>query len=357
MRITNVMSLKYRAFSSSTSSGVFGRCSILSVVNVVFDRGIYLADLDLWLDGRVRRQEGYISHAHADHVARHSRALLTPETEMLLRSLLKGTSPHALPYGEPLGTSHFTLTLFPAGHCLGSAQVLLESKATGERTLYTGDIKLKPNPTARPVQAVKCDTLIMESTFGQPQYVFPRQEEVLERCYSILRAWLSAGRTPIVYGYRIGKSQEILYHLLGANFDVTVERSIWEVTETYREAGVSFPAEYHLLANSPKEGQVVISPPGKRRSPELRFNGSRTMALTGWAANPDSRSWFGADELLPFSDHADFNDLLSYVAEIEPKRVFTVNGYPDLAAHLRKLGYDATHLQGRANGQQLRLFQ
>ena len=330
--------------------------SILAPVNVIFDRGIYLTDIDLWLDGRVKRAEGYISHAHSDHVARHSRALLTPETERLLRPLLRNTVCHTLDYEQPLETSRGTVTLYPAGHCLGSAQVLLTSKRTGERTLYTGDLKLRPNPTALPVQPVQCDTLIIEATFGQPQYLFPPQEEVLDRCYATLRSWLSAGRTPVMVGYRVGKAQEFLYYLLAAGFDVALEQSIWEVTQRYQEAGISFPGAFRPLEGKAREGEVVIRPPGGGRKNGLNIPGSRTMVLTGWAANPASRYWFGADEVLPFSDHADFNDLLDYVSAVQPKRVFTVYGFPQLAARLREMGHDATHLQGPAIPRQLSLL-
>ena len=331
-------------------------CSKLADVNVIFDRGIYLADRGLWLDGRVRREEGYISHAHADHVARHSSALLTPGTERLLRPLLKNTRCHTLEYGEPLETSSYILCLYPAGHCLGSAQVLVTIKRTGERVLYTGDFKIVPNPTAEAVQPVECDTLIMEATFGQPCYTFPPQGEVLERCYAILHAWLSAGRTPLLPCYRVGKAQEVLHLLLSAGFEVALESSAFQVAEVYQEAGVRFPGPFSLVNGSPKEGQVVLCPPSRARFLAPLIPGRRTLMLTGWAANPASRRWFHADEVLPFSDHADFSGLLDYVSAVKPKRVFTVYGFPQLAARLRELGYEATHLEGRATSRQLSFF-
>ena len=137
-------------------------------MNVIFDRGIYLADLDAWLDGRVKRAQGFISHAHSDHVARHVSAVLTPATRLLLGPLLKKSECRTLEYHEPLSTSNYTMTLYPAGHCLGSAQALIESRATGERVLYTGDIKLRPNVMAEPAEVVHCDTLIIECNLRPP---------------------------------------------------------------------------------------------------------------------------------------------------------------------------------------------
>ena len=325
-------------------------------MNVIFERGIYLADLDVWLDGRVKRAQGFISHAHSDHVARHSAAVLTPATRLLLVSLLNKSDCRTLDYYEPLETPSYTMPLYPAGHCLGSAQVLVTSRQTGERTLYTGDLKLQPNPTAAPAQPVACDTLIIESTYGHPQYQFPPQDEVLDQCFSILRSWLTSGHTPVVVSYRIGKAQEMLHHLVTAGFQVALEESIWKATETFQDAGVSFPSGFRLLDGRPKDGEVVMRPPGRKRAVEGDLSGVRTMGLTGWAVDPALRYRSSASTVLPFSDHADFNELLDYVKAVQPKQVFTVHGYPQLAGRLRELGYQASHLEGRALNRQLRLL-
>ena len=325
-------------------------------MNVIYDRGVYLADLDAWLDGRVKRSQGFISHAHSDHVARHSAAVLTPATRLLLGPLLKKSECRALEYHEPLKTANYTMTLYPAGHCLGSAQALIESHATGERILYTGDLKLRPNVVAEPAEPVPCDTLIIESTYGRPEYRFPPEEEVLGQAFSILRSWLEEGYTPVVVAHRTGKAQEMLHHLMQAGFEVALESSVWEVTQRFQEAGVSFASHFRLMENGTRDGEVVLRPPGRRSTVESDPRHSRTIALTGWAADPSLRYRSGAANSLPFSDHADFDDLVSYVEAVKPERVYTVYGFPHLAAHLRQSGYDATHLDGKAVQKQLSLF-
>ena len=325
-------------------------------MNVIFDRGIYLADLDAWLDGRVKRTQGFISHAHSDHVARHSSAVLTPATRLLLGPLLKKSECRTLDYHEPLRTPNYTLTLYPAGHCLGSAQALIESNATGERILYTGDLKLRPNAMAEPVEVVPCDTLIIESTYGRPEYRFPPEPEVLEQACSTLRSWLETGFTPVVVAHRTGKAQELLHHLLRAGFDIALEASAWEVTQRYQEAGMTFPAGFRMLENGTRDGEVILRPPGRKKAAEGDSPRTRTLALTGWAVDPSLRYRSGAGTALPFSDHADFDDLVSYVDAVNPKQVFTVYGFPHLAAHLRQRGYNATHLDGQAAQKQLSLF-
>ena len=99
-------------------------------MNVIFDRGAYLPDLGLWLDSRRKRPVGYISHAHMDHAASHQRPILTSATRVLLTTLLQRSDPCTLEYGETYDTANYSLTLYPAGHCLGSAQVLVRSKVS-----------------------------------------------------------------------------------------------------------------------------------------------------------------------------------------------------------------------------------
>ncbi len=329
-------------------------------MEVVFDRGVYVPELDLWLDSRRKRDFSVISHAHSDHTGRHRRPVVTPNTLLLLRDYLKGADPVVLPYGETLDTPACSITLHPAGHCLGSAQTLAVAKSTGERLLYTGDIKTRPSPTNEPLRAVECDTLVIESTYGHPGYAFPSQEQTLATASRTLRAWLSRGERPVALGWRLGKAQELLYHLLADGFEVVAEPGIYQAVEAYREGGVSFPGRVASFDGHWPEGAVALFPPG-RRSPSLSgYRRLRTMELTGWAASGAAAPWHrAADASLPFSDHADYNDLLAYVERVKPQRVYTVYGFPDLAAKLRQMGYPAVHLDGKgangAGGFQMRL--
>ena len=314
-------------------------------MEVVFDRGVYLPELDLWLDSLRRRDVGLISHAHSDHTARHNRPVLTPNTRLLLAEYLKKSAPVTLEYHEPLDTPEYILTLYPAGHCLGSAQALVESKATGERLLYTGDIKVRPSPTNEPLETAECDILVMEATYGQPRYIFPDQDMVLSTAYATLRNWLARGDRPVVQGYTLGKSQELLSHLLAEGFEVVVEESIYDKALVYQDAGVAFEGQFRKFAGDWPEGLILLCPPGRKTwSAVSGFRGVRTMELTGWALGGGNRWGRRGDSSLPYSDHPDFSELVGYVEKVNPKQVYTVNGFPDLAAHLRSLGYPAVHL-------------
>ena len=256
-------------------------------------------------------------------------------------------------YCEPLETPTHRITLHPAGHCLGSAQTLVVSKATGERLLYTGDIKTRPSPTNEPLEAVQADTLVIESTYGHPDYVFPSQEQTLATASRTLRMWLERGERPVVLGWRLGKAQELLYHLLADGFEVVAEPGIYQAVEAYREAGVKFSGQVSAFDKHWPDGTVALFPPGRSSRSLNGYRYRRAMEMTGWAASAKPRHWGRpADASLPFSDHADYNDLLAYVEAVNPSRVYTVYGFPDLAARLRTMGYPAVHLDGKGGASQ-----
>ena len=317
-------------------------------MEVSYQRGVYLPEFDLWLDSRRRREFGLISHAHSDHTARHSRPVVSRNTGLLLAEYLKKSDPILLDFHEPLEFDGYTITLYPAGHCLGSAQVLVQSKATGERLLYTGDFKSRSSPTNEPLEPVPCDILVMEATYGQPKYTFPSEEEVLATAYRILNSWIDQGEKPVVQAWRLGKSQELLHLLLTQGFDVALEESIYNAARIYEAGGVSFPGELRSFDGSWTDGQVLICPPGKWHQANLNgVRGLRIMQLTGWAADSSNRWIRRGDATLPYSDHADFKELVDYVGQVQPKQVYTVNGFPELAASLRHMGYPAVHLDGQ----------
>ena len=317
-------------------------------MEVVFDRGVYVPELDLWLDSTRKRETSVISHAHSDHTSRHLRPVVTPNTLLLLRDYLKKSDPVVLPYGERLEAGTHSITLHPAGHCLGSAQAIIESKATGHRLLYTGDLKTRSSPTNEPAQALPADTLVIESTYGRPEYVFPPEEQTLATATRTLRTWLGRGERPVVLGWRLGKAQEMLHHLLSDGFDVVVEPGIFQAATAYQEAGVRFPGRLEAFNGHWPDGSVALFPPGRSVQALREFRNLRTMEMTGWAAAQSRHHWRRpADASLPYSDHADFNDLLAYVEAVNPTRVYTVFGFPDLASRLRAMGYPAVHLDGK----------
>lgn len=327
----------------------------------VYDRGVYLAGLDLWLDSRISRACSLISHAHTDHIGRHWRPIATSDTLRLLQPIWGKATPLALEYGQSVDTPMYTLSLHPSGHMLGAAQALVVSKATGERLLYTGDLKVRSNPTSRPLEHVACDTLVLDATYGRPCYTFPPEGEVLAQMEDTLKSWLASGHTPVVLGYPRGKAQELLHHLLDRGFSVVVEERVYLAAKAYEESGVCFPGAYRSFQKDQafplKDGDILLASTSARRSGLLEgLSRLRLMSLTGWSVHRNGAHRLSADAALPFSDHADYNDLVGYVKRVAPKRVFTIGSFPDLAQHLCKLGYEAYHMGLNDPTRQLPLF-
>ncbi len=320
---------------------------------LLWDGGICLPDLDLWLDPVRPRSRAVITHAHSDHVARHSLTFATPATARLIthRFSWPGTI-EELSYGERFDLGRARLTLIPAGHVLGSAQVLLDGDFG--RLLYTGDLKTRPGFTAAPAEPVPADVLVLESTFGRPRYTFPDQHEVVDAVVRWCRSCLGEKATPVLLGYALGKGQEILSSLANEGFDLVLHPSLFAVTELYRELGCAFPA-YRRFEGELNRASVLLCPPRVRSSSVLnRLPHYRTAALTGWAVDGGLRQRLGVDAVFPLSDHADFVELCRYARQVGAGMTYTVLGFDeDLAEHLRRRGIRAQPLR---DPQQLSLF-
>ena len=314
------------------------------MLRVEYREGLYLPDLDLWLDADGPRDRCVISHAHSDHIAEHRAIVATPETARIFHHRRGAAAVEPLRYGERRDFGRYALTMIPAGHCLGSAMILVE--ADGERLVYTGDFKLRPNVVAETAEIVPCDTLVMESTFGDPLYRFPPDVAIVDRLYAAVDRAFSDDRVPIMLAYALGKSQEALELLLRRGYRVTLHGSVWNVTEIYRELGVEFSGTYEKYDREHLKNRVLIAPPGCRKQPMVQNIERRyVVMLTGWAMSKSAPYMYkDVDLVLPLSDHADFDDLVRITKESGAQRIITMHGAPNFAAHLRDLGLNAEHL-------------
>jgi putative mRNA 3-end processing factor len=313
-------------------------------LKVVYNRGIYLPEIDLWMDARRPREMSVVSHAHADHIQSHQSIIATPATARLFEYRVGRTRATLLDFYETSDMGSFKLTFYPAGHCLGSAQTLIEHK--NERVLYTGDFKLRGALSCEPPEIVPCDTLIIDCTFGQPHFKFPETAEVHKQLYEEVDRAFMFGLQPTVFGYSLGKGQEALQVLLKGGYTVAVHRSIMDIVEIYRDMGVTFDGDYRPLDLSDMHGMVALMPPGALRGAAVSsISNLYTIYLSGWGMDPKARYRYRTHTVLPFSDHAGFDDLERYVFESGAKKVYTVYGDHSFAAHLRRLGRDAEQLQ------------
>lgn len=311
--------------------------------------GIHLPKLGLWLDPH-RAKPGlvFVSHAHSDHTARHPEVILTEPTAWLMRHRLGGTrTEHILPFGDTREFKAtpipFRLTLLPAGHIFGSAMAFIE--AEGESLLYTGDFKLRPNLCAEPCAPSRADYLVMETTFGRPQYQFPPEAETWRDVIDFCRAALSEGATPVLFAYSLGKSQELLCGLRDAGLPIVLPKETAKLTRIHEHFGCTFPP-YEVFDGPNAADKVLIAPPQSSKSMLFQHLGkTRTAVVTGWAMDSSCRFRSGTDAAFPLSDHADFPGLIELVKRVVPKKVFTLHGFAaDFARTLRELGFDAQSL-------------
>lgn len=317
------------------------------LITILHQRGLHLPEHGLWLDPHRGQPLAFVSHAHSDHIARHRETLMTVATARFMRERLGGTrTEHIAAFGEAREFAGGHATLLPAGHILGSAQLHFETDAGS--LLYTGDFKLAPGLTAERCEWRHADTLVMETTFGLPRYIMPPRAEVAARIVNFCRETLDAEAVPVLLGYSLGKAQEIVRIVLDAGLTPMLHESVWKMTAIHRELRAEFPDGSVRFRASSAKGHVIVFPPNATNSSELEKIGARrTAILTGWALDPGAKYRARCDEAFPFSDHADYDELLRYVELVQPKRVLTVHGFAaEFAADLRRRGIEAWALAG-----------
>lgn len=306
-----------------------------------------------------------VTHAHSDHLRPGAARYLCagPSVPLLRRRLPPGSVIEGLAYGERRRLGATTISLHPAGHVLGSAQVRIEQVrlegggAAGATTgagvgpgvwVVTGDWKRAPDPTCAPLEVVPCDVLVTEATFALPIHRWPPAEEVVGDIVAWWDACRARGRTALLFCYALGKAQRLLAELAPAAPDRTVwlHGAIASVVELYRRAGVAM-APTRVVSEAPRgtrfAGELVLAPPSAHRSPWLRRLGEVETALaSGWMRIRGVRRRRGLDRGFVLSDHADWPAILELVRATGARRVLATHGHADvLARHLREQGLEA----------------
>ncbi len=317
-------------------------------------KGLWLPQVGWWLDAQARAERSFVSHAHSDHIARHREVLCTAATARLLHARLPGRRAETvLPFGRTHALEFGVLaTLHPAGHILGSSQILLEHEDHGS-LLYTGDFKLRPGLAAEPCATPAADTLIMETTFGLPRYVFPPEAETIARLIAFCQQAVADGATPVLLCYSLGKSQEVLRALAPAGLPVMLHAETLRLTRICEQFGLVFPPYREFDADT-AAGHVVICPPFSTGLLS-RIASARTAAVTGWALDAGATYRLRTDAAFPLSDHAGYDDLLTFVERVRPRRILTLHGFAkEFAQTLRELGWDALAI-GQGNQLEFKL--
>jgi DNA ligase 1 len=311
------------------------------VIEVRYERGVYLPKEDIWLDPWDAKPFAFVSHAHSDHIAPHAEIIVSERTARLMQARLPGErNEHVLKFGETTTVRGLDVTLLPAGHIFGSAQFYLET--SDGSLLYTGDFKLRPGRSAEAPEWRQAETLIMETTFGLPRYRFPPTEEIIGQIVAFCRDALETGAVPVLLGYSLGKAQEILCALAGAGLKPMLHGTVHRMTRIYEQFGQEF-CEYERYNANHVAGKVLICPPSVARSRMLeKIPEKRLAMMSGWAVEPNAVYRYQVDAAFPLSDHADYTDLIRYVELVNPQRVLTLHGFAaEFARDLRERGIEA----------------
>ena len=310
-----------------------------------WDNGLFFNRPRLALDVRRRQPHGFVSHAHADHIAAHEVAYCTPETGRLYL-LRMGAARRVVevPYRQPFEFGDVRITTYPAGHCLGSAMAFIESDAGS--LLYTGDYKLGESATAERCELPRADVLVMESTFGKPRYRMPPRSETVAKLLDLVRTAIVDGATPVLHAYPLGKSQEATRILTNAGIPVLQHPTIFAVSEVYRQCGVDLG---DMRQYDPKllPGRAVLTLPQGSR--DFRLAGIKrpvSIAITGWAIDPATKYRWGVDHALPLSDHADFDELLETAERVGAREIYCTHGPAEFVGHLQAAGFNALPVTG-----------
>jgi putative mRNA 3-end processing factor len=319
--------------------------------------GLYCPAGDFHIDPWRPVPRAVITHAHGDHAREGSGVYHCQRDGAPLLACRLGAeaplAPHA--YGEAFTLGGARVSLHPAGHILGSAQVRIE--AGGETWVVSGDYKRDPDPTCPPFEPQRCDVFITEATFGFPVYRWPDTAHVAA---DIIEWWdecRAQGRPAVLYCYALGKAQRLLAELAKlTDRRVLLHGALARLVQIYRDAGAAMlPTETVSEQTKAADfaGELILAPPSAGGSPWMRrFRNASTGFASGWMQVRGNRRRRGYDRGFVVSDHADWPGLLRTVEETGARRVLATHGNSEpLVQTLRERGIDAATLRTAFGGE------
>jgi putative mRNA 3-end processing factor len=319
--------------------------------------GLSIAGADCFIDAWRAVDRTIVTHAHSDHARRGSkRYLCATEGAPLLRARM---NPDAIidtvEYGEPVDINGVIISLHPAGHVRGSAQVRVERG--GEVWVVTGDYKLQPDPTTTPFELVRCHTFITECTFGLPIFRWAGTAIPMAQLHAWWQHNQSIGRTSIVLAYSLGKAQRILSLLDPSIGPILLHGAIATMTDAYRASGCNLPPTEHASLENAKKHRgkaLVIAPQSAMNSPWARkFGASSVGSASGWMSVRGFRRRGGIDRGFVISDHVDWPGLLDTVAATGASRVIATHGYTGVVSrYFQERGLQTGEFATRFGGEE-----
>jgi putative mRNA 3-end processing factor len=317
--------------------------------------GLYCPRGDFYVDPWRPVDRAVITHAHADHARGGSRHYLASAASgaILRHRLGQETSLQLLDYAEPLNLNGVTVSLHPAGHILGSAQVRIE--AGGQVWVVSGDYKTEGDATCTAFEPLACDTFVTESTFGLPVFNWQPQQTVLAAVNHWWQTNRYQGRTSLLFAYALGKAQRVLAGLDTAIGPIFTHGAVEAINACYRQQGIALPDTRPVSSvDDPRrfEGAMVIAPPSANTGAwTKRFKQVSRAFASGWMSIRGHRRRRSVDRGFVLSDHCDWPDLNRAIAETGAETVWVTHGYaPELVRWLTEQGRDAQVVDTRFGG-------
>lgn len=327
-----------------------GREELLSFT----DAGIRCPDGGFSIDPWRPAERAVITHGHSDHARWGHRAYLCHHLTVPILRLRLGRDirVQGVEYGEPIQMGGITLSLHPAGHIPGSAQVRVER--AGEVWVAAGDYKVHRDGISTPFEAIRCDAFVTESTFGLPVYRWGPQETVAAGINHWWQTNRSRGKTTLLTGYSVGKAQRLLHLLDRSIGPVFVHPSIHATNQAYRSAGLDLfdPPSW---ADRPKQelrGAMLVLPPGAATGPALkRFEPHSIGQASGWMAIRGNKRRMALDRGFVLSDHADWPELNAAIEATGARKIIVTHGHIEpMVKWLRERGYESIGVSTRFAG-------
>lgn len=291
--------------------------------------------------------------------------MTSTEGEQVLRLRVSGDwlrergypQPHinSIAYGEKLTINDVSISLHPAGHLLGSAQIRVER--AGEVWVVSGDYKTEVDVTCTPFEPVRCHTFITESTFGLPIYRWQPQEKVFTTINEWWRSNQTEGRTSVLFSYALGKAQRILAGLDPSLGPILNHGAVQRINQAYIASGISLPTTQYADDDAGKAHRgkaIIIAPPSTANMPTyLRKFGSASFAFaSGWMTIRGARRRRAVDRGFVLSDHADWSNLVETIRATGAEKVGVTHGYTAVMVRwLRENGWDAWSIETRFEGE------
>lgn len=295
------------------------------------DKGIYCEQADVYIDPWQPVEKAIITHAHSDHTRRGCQKYLChTDTAPLLRFRLgNDIAIEAVAYRSPVFINGVKISLHPAGHIIGSAQVRLEYK--GEVWVVSGDYKLQDDKLSAPFEVVPCHSFVTESTFALPVYKFPDPEDVYREMNKWWEANILSGINSVIIGYALGKAQRIIHHLDDSLGHVYTHGAVDNVNRILQAQGMHIKDTTRVTGDMQKKdikNAIIVAPPSAIGSTWMnRFAPYSLGICSGWMQLRGARRRRSADRGFILSDHCDWQQLNEAVTATGAESVYVTHGY------------------------------